>query len=122
MQIAKLLQEEKVLNPTAYKRRSVSRPQVRKPLIRTIGTPTPLSTFWNGGSTQAVRSTSRPTPIRSGTRSSETPLENQAVFYDTHPAIIEQEIFDKVQEDPAAASPQDENRKKQSVLRHGLLC
>ena len=28
----------------------------------------------------------------------ETPLENQAVFYDTHPAIIEQEVFDKVQE------------------------
>ena len=27
-----------------------------------------------------------------------TPLENQAVFYDTHPAIIEQEVFDKVQE------------------------
>ena len=28
----------------------------------------------------------------------ETPLEKQAVFYNTHPAIIEQEVFDKVQE------------------------
>lgn len=27
----------------------------------------------------------------------ETPLEKQAVFYGTHPAIIEQEVFDKVQ-------------------------
>lgn len=28
----------------------------------------------------------------------ETPVEKQAVFYNTHPAIIEQEVFDKVQE------------------------
>ena len=28
----------------------------------------------------------------------ENPIENQAVFYNTHPAIIEQEVFDKVQE------------------------
>lgn len=28
----------------------------------------------------------------------ETPLDEQAVFYNTHPAIIEQEVFDKVQE------------------------
>ena len=49
-----------------------------KMVIPTIGTPTPLSTFWNGGSTQAVRSTSRPTPIPSGTRSSgKRPLTNR---------------------------------------------
>ena len=28
----------------------------------------------------------------------DTPLDKQAVFYNTHPAIIEQEVFDKVQE------------------------
>ena len=28
----------------------------------------------------------------------ETPLDKQAIFYNTHPAIIEQEVFDKVQE------------------------
>lgn len=28
----------------------------------------------------------------------ETPIEKQAVFYNTHPAIIEQEVFDKVQQ------------------------
>ena len=31
-------------------------------------------------------------------RHKQQPLENQAVLYGTHPAIIEQEIFDKVQE------------------------
>jgi Site-specific recombinases, DNA invertase Pin homologs len=79
MQIAKLLQEEKVLNPTAYKRRAgIKTPEAPKPMIPTIGTPTPLFTFWNGGSTQAVRSTSRPTPIPSGTRSSgKRPLTNR---------------------------------------------
>ena len=39
-----------------------------------------------------------------------------------HPAIIEQEVFDKVQEIRPAAPPQDENRQKQLVFRHGLLC
>lgn len=28
----------------------------------------------------------------------DNPLDKQAVFYNTHPAIIEQEVFDKVQE------------------------
>ncbi len=69
MQIAKLLQEEKVLNPTAYKRRAGIKTPSPETDVPTIGTPTPLFTFWNGGSTQAVRSTSRPTPIPSGTRS-----------------------------------------------------
>lgn len=69
MQIAKLLQEEKVLNPTATSVGRASKLQAPKPMFPTIGTPTPLFTFWNGGSTQAVRSTSRPTPIPSGTRS-----------------------------------------------------
>lgn len=70
MQIAKLLQEEKILNPTAYKRRAgikTPSPETDDP---TIGTPTLLFTFWNGGSTQAVRSTSRPTPIPFGIKNS----------------------------------------------------
>ena len=69
MQIAKLLQEEKVLNPTAYKKREASRHPARKPLIRTIGTPIRSFTFWNGGNTRDALSISRPTPIPSGTRS-----------------------------------------------------
>ena len=78
MQIAKLLREEKVLNPTAYKRRAGIKTQAPKPMIPTIGTPTPLFTFWNGGSTQAVQSTSRPTPIPSGTRNrGKRPLKNR---------------------------------------------
>ena len=47
-----------------------SRRPARKPLIRTIGTPTRSFTFWNGGNTRAAPSISRPTPIPSGTRSS----------------------------------------------------
>ena len=80
-------------------------------------------TFWNGGNTPAVRSTSRPTLNPSGTRSSgTTPLDKQAVFYNTHPAIIEQEVFDKVQEIRQQRAPQNENRQEQPVFRHGLLC
>ena len=35
---------------------------------------------------------------RWGNKQRETPLDKQAIFYNTHPAIIEQEVFDKVQE------------------------
>ena len=78
MQIAKLLQEEKVLNPTAYKRRAG---------IKTPSPETDDPYHWNTNtvvhilerrSTQAVRSTSRPTPIPFGTRSSgKRPLTNR---------------------------------------------
>ena len=70
MQIAKLLQAEQVLNPTAYKRREgINTPSPETP-IRTTGTPIPLLIFWNGGNTRAVRLISRPTPTPSGTRNS----------------------------------------------------
>ena len=98
MQIAKLLQEEKILNPTAYKRRAgikTPSPETDDP---TIGTPTLLFTFWNGGSTQAVRSTSRPTPIPFGIKTAGNTPRQTGNFYNTHPAIIEQEVFEKVQE------------------------
>ena len=75
MQIAKLLQEEKVLNPTAYKKREG------------IKTPSPETAdpyHWNTNTVvhilerRAVRSTSRPTPIPFGTRSSgKRPLTNR---------------------------------------------
>ena len=71
MQIAKLLQEEKVLNPTAYKKREG------------IKTPSPETaersfTFWDGGNTRDAPSISRPTPTPSGTRSRERrPLKNR---------------------------------------------
>ena len=99
MQIAKLLQEEKVLNPTAYKR------QIG------IKTPSPETAdpyHWNTNTVVHILErreyTGCTVNFKTYTNSiwdkkqRETPLENQAVFYDTHPAIIEQEIFNKVQE------------------------
>ena len=99
MQIAKLLQEEKVLNPTAYKR------QIG---IKTPSPETANPYHWNTNTVVHILErreyTGCTVNFKTYTNSiwdkkqRETPLENQAVFYDTHPAIIEQEVFDKVQE------------------------
>ena len=99
MQIAKLLQEEKVLNPTAYKRRAG------------IKTPSPEASdpyHWNTNTVVHILErreyTGCTVNFKTYTNSiwdkkqRDTPLEKQAVFYNTHPAIIEQEVFDKVQE------------------------
>ena len=99
MQIAKLLQEEKVLNPTAYKKRNG------------IKTPSPETAdpyHWNTNTVVHILKrreyTGCTVNFKTYTNSiwdkkqRETPIEKQAVFYNTHPAIIEQEVFDKVQE------------------------
>ena len=99
MQIAKVLQEEKVLNPTAYKRRAG------------IKTPSPETSdpyHWNTNTIVHILERREYTgcTVNFKTYTSsiwdkkqrDTPLEKQAVFYGTHPAIIEQEVFDKVQE------------------------
>ena len=99
MQIAKLLQEEKVLNPTAYKRRAG------------IKTPSPETSdpyHWNTNTVVHILErreyTGCTVNFKTYTNSiwdkkqRETPLKKQAVFYNTHPAIIEEEVFDKVQE------------------------
>ena len=99
MQIAKVLQEEKVLNPTAYKRRAG------------IKTPSPETAdpyHWNTNTIVHILErreyTGCTVNFKTYTNSiwdkkqRDTPLEKQAVFYGTHPAIIEQEVFDKVQE------------------------
>ena len=99
MQIAKLLQVEQVLNPTAYKRREG------------INTPSPETAdpyHWNPNTVVHILErreyTGCTVNFKTYTNSiwdkkqRETPIEKQAVFYNTHPAIIEQEVFDKVQE------------------------
>ena len=99
MQIAKVLQEEKVLNPTAYK------------LRQGIKTPSPATAdpyHWNTNTIVHILErreyTGCTVNFKTYTNSiwdkkqRDTPLEKQAVFYGTHPAIIEQEVFDKVQE------------------------
>ena len=87
-------------NPTAYKRRAgIKTPSPETSLIPTTGTPTPLSTFWNGGNTPGCTVNFKTyTNSIWDKKQRDTPLDKQAVFYNTHPAIIEQEVFDKVQE------------------------
>ena len=99
MQIAKLLQAEKVLNPTSYKRREG------------IKSPSPETAdpyHWNTNTVVHILErreyTGCTVNFKTYTNSiwdkkqRETPIEKQAVFYNTHPAIIEQEVFDKVQQ------------------------
>lgn len=99
MQIAKLLQAEKVLNPTSYKRREG------------IKSPSPETAdpyHWNTNTVVHILErreyTGCTVNFKTYTNSiwdkkqRKTPIEKQAVFYNTHPAIIEQEVFDKVQQ------------------------
>ena len=99
MQIAKLLQAETVLNPTSYKRREG------------IKSPSPETAdpyHWNTNTVVHILErreyTGCTVNFKTYTNSiwdkkqRETPIEKQAVFYNTHPAIIEQEVFDKVQQ------------------------
>ena len=99
MQIAKLLQAEKVLNPTSYKRREG------------IKSPSPETAdpyHWNTNTVVHILErreyTGCTVNFKTYTNSiwdkkqRETPIEKQAFFYNTHPAIIEQEVFDKVQQ------------------------
>ena len=98
-QIAALLEKEKVLNPTAYKQREGRKTPHQTPeneyrwhestvayileYMEYTGCTVNFKTYTNSIWDKKQR---------------ETPIEKQAVFYNTHPAIIEQEVFDKVQE------------------------
>ena len=99
MQIAKLLQAEQVLNPTAYKRREG------------INTPSPETAdpyHWNPNTVVHILERQEYTGctvnFKTYTNSiwdkkqRENPMENRKIFYNTHPAIISLEVFDKVQE------------------------
>ena len=98
MQIAKLLQEEKVLNPTAYKR------QIG------IKTPSPETAdpyHWNTNTVVHILErreyTGCTVNFKTYTNSiwdkkqRDNPLEKQAIFPNTHEAIIEEAVFEKVQ-------------------------
>ena len=99
MQIAKLLQAEKVLNPTSYKRRE----GIKSPIPETAD-----PYHWNTNTVVHILErreyTGCTVNFKTYTNSiwdkkqRETPIEKQAVFYNTHPAIIEQKVFDKVQQ------------------------
>ena len=99
MQIAKLLQEEKVLNPTSYKKREG------------IKTPSPETAdpyHWNTNTVVHILErreyTGCTVNFKTYTNSiwdkkqRDNPLEKQAIFPNTHEAIIEEAVFEKVQQ------------------------
>ena len=98
-QIAALLEKEKVLNPTAYKQREGRKTPHQTPeneyrwhestvayileYMEYTGCTVNFKTYTNSIWDKKQR---------------ESPMENRKIFYNTHPAIISLEVFDKVQE------------------------
>ena len=98
-QIAALLEKEKVLNPTAYKQREGRKTPHQTPeneyrwhestvayileYMEYTGCTVNFKTYTNSIYDKKQR---------------ENPMENRRIFYNTHPAIISLEVFDKVQE------------------------
>lgn len=98
-QIAAQLEKDKVLNPTAYK------------LREGVGTPhaSPENPYrWHESTVVAIleRMEYIGATVNFKTYSNsiwdkkqrQNPIENQRIFYNTHPAIISQEVYEKVQE------------------------
>ena len=98
-QIAALLEKEKVLNPTAYKQREGRKTPHQTPeneyrwhestvayileYMEYTGCTVNFKTYTNSIWDKKQR---------------DNPMENRKIFYNTHPAIISLEVFDKVQE------------------------
>ena len=99
MQIANQLKADKVLTPSAYRALQGIKTPNKKP-------EDPCD--WHSSTVVAILErreyTGCTVNFKTYTNSiwdkkqRETPIEKQAVFYNTHPAIIEQEVFDKVQQ------------------------
>ena len=99
MQIANQLKADKVLTPSAYRALQGIKTPNKKP-------EDPCD--WHSSTVVAILErreyTGCTVNFKTYTNSiwdkkqRETPIEKQAVFYNTHPAIIEHEVFDKVQE------------------------
>ena len=99
MQIANQLKADKVLTPSAYRALQGIKAPNKKP-------EDPCD--WHSSTVVAILErreyTGCTVNFKTYTNSiwdkkqRETPIEKRAVFYNTHPSIIEQEVFDKVQE------------------------
>lgn len=98
-QIANQLKAEQILTPTAYKKKQG----------RSTPNPTPETPYsWQDSSIERILErreyTGCTVNFKTYTNSiwdkkqRETPVENQAVFYNTHEAIISEDVFEKVQE------------------------
>lgn len=99
MQIAKVLTKEKVLNPNAYKQKAGLNP---------AGTEPDNPCHWHASTIVKILDRMEYTgcTVNFKTYSNsiwdkkkrDNPQENWAIFWNTHPAIIEPEVFKKVQE------------------------
>jgi len=98
-QIATQLEADKVLNPTAYKlRQGVDTPHAEPENPYRWHESTIVNILERREYTGCTVNFKTYTNSIWDKKQRENPIENQAVFYNTHPAIIEQEVFDKVQE------------------------
>ncbi len=97
-QIAEQLEREKILTPTAYKNRQG---------VKTLNTEPENPYSWSESTVVNILERKEyigaTVNFKTYTNSiwdkkqRENPEENQKIFYNTHPAIIKQEVFDKVQ-------------------------
>ena len=98
-QIANQLKADKVLTPTAYKTlQGIKSPNKKPEDPYGWGDSTVVRILERREYTGCTVNFKTYTNSIWDKKQRETPIEKQAVFYDTHPAIIWQEVFDKVQE------------------------
>jgi len=98
-QIAAQLTEDKVLNPTSYHQSQGRSTPAKAPENPCHWSPaTVVSILKRREYTGCTVNFKTYTTSMLDRTKRENPEENQSVFFDTHPAIISQEVFDKVQE------------------------
>ena len=98
-QIANQLKADKVLTPTAYKTlQGIKSPNKKPEDPYSWGDSTVVRILERWEYTGCTVNFKTYTNSIWDKKQRETPIEKRAVFYNTHPAIIEQEVFDKVQE------------------------
>ena len=98
-QIANQLKADKVLTPTAYKTlQGIKSPNKKPEDPYGWGDSTVVRILERREYTGCTVNFKTYTNSIWDKKQRETPIEKQAVFYNTHPSIIEQEVFDKVQE------------------------
>ena len=98
-QIANQLKADKVLTPTAYKTlQGIKSPNKKPEYPYGWGDSTVVRILEQREYTGCTVNFKTYTNSIWDKKQRETPIEKRAVFYNTHPAIIEQEVFDKVQE------------------------
>ena len=97
MQIANQLKADKVLTPAHTGPCRASRPK-QEPEDPATGTAVPLWRFWNGGVHGCTVNFKTYTNSIWDKKQRDNPLEKQAIFPNTHEAIIEEAVFEKVQQ------------------------